>query len=272
MRRIVLTVMVALFVTNPLGKIFSQDTKQNSFEFGTEDQVKEALNWENRIYLATYPRSGNHWMRYLIEEATHIATSSTYCDPDPQHLKTVFSWGGYCCDHGYEGICSYPEEGEKFVVKTHFPTMHISSFDDLPYLKTVRVVRHPVDSIYSLYFWVQNYKNQPAEHMVPRDFLLKSINSWLVFQQYWNQAENVLTIRYEDLYNNPVEHLTLVLDTIGYEVTEEDIQRAVSHYPPTGGLNKHSEHFTEEDLSLINDKLGPLMELYGYPKISRVIN
>lgn len=65
-----------------------------------------------RAYLATYPRSGNHWTRYLIEEASGIATSSIYVDRIPQHLKRKFPWGGYCPHRGYEGNRRYPKKSD----------------------------------------------------------------------------------------------------------------------------------------------------------------
>lgn len=63
-----------------------------TFIHAEEVQTK---NWQHRVYLASYPRSGNHWLRYLIEEAKGIATSSVYQDPDPPHLDQVFPWGTF---------------------------------------------------------------------------------------------------------------------------------------------------------------------------------
>ena len=34
-------------------------------------QILHANDWK-RVYLASFPRSGNHWTRFLIEEATGI--------------------------------------------------------------------------------------------------------------------------------------------------------------------------------------------------------
>src|SRR5690348_10906431 len=88
-------------------------------------------DWSKRVYLATYPRSGNHWVRYLIEEITHIATSSVYCDgdADKSHLGKPFPWGGYCPKYGYEGKCRYPTPDDIVVVKTHFPAVPAQEFD-----------------------------------------------------------------------------------------------------------------------------------------------
>jgi len=77
----------------------------------------------NKVYLASFPRSGNHWVRFLVEEATHIATSSVYRDKDFLHLPEKFPWDGYCTDHGYNGLCRYPTKEDPVLLKTHYPCL-----------------------------------------------------------------------------------------------------------------------------------------------------
>lgn len=239
---------------------------KNFPEFGKDMRMAEAnaKKWKKRVYLATYPRSGNHWLRYLIEAATYQATSSVYRDPDPRHLSKIFPWGGYCCKHGYGGNCYYPQKGDMVVVKTHFPIIQASQFDKLTYTKTIRIVRHPLDAIYSFYIWMQNYQRLLPENKIPREILLKYMQSWLRFQQFWDDSENVLTIRYEDLYNNPAYYLRKIFEYIDVQVSQEAIERAVAKHPSVGGLFKHHSHYTSEDLSIIQEMLGSQMKIYGY--------
>jgi hypothetical protein len=245
---------------------------ESNIHHGTHEEAEEAKKWENRVYLATYPRSGNHWMRYLIEEATGIATSSVYCDPDPEHLLSSFPWGGFCVDGGYEGSRRYPQENELVVVKTHFPVALLSHFDRLPYKKAIRILRNPIDSFYSLYlwekeyepFWVKDYEQTLPEFFLPRSDLLKNIEMWRRFQEHWDYRTDVLTVRYEDLCEEPEKHLELILKTIGYTVSKQDIERALAKYPPSKGVLKHLPHYTEEDLEIIEANLGCLMDRYGY--------
>lgn len=218
----------------------------------------EASDWK-RVYLATYPRSGNHWMRYLIEEVTHIATGSTYRDTDPQHLERYFPWGGYSADHGYVGNCRYPTKKDIVVIKTHFPAMGAGT-DILKYQKIIRIVRHPVDSIYSHFV----FKKDNIPEKIPREDLASIVNNWKKYQKYWNKQENVYTFRYEDLLKNPTPVLKQVLKTIGYRFTNEDILRAVQKHPPIGYELKHLKYFTESDLAYIKKELGVLMDQFGY--------
>lgn len=215
----------------------------------------------NRVFLATYPRSGNHWMRYLIEEATHVATASVYCDPDPQHLNERFPWGGFCVDHGYDGNCRFPEKEDIIVIKTHFPFFK-TKYDKLPAVKYIRIVRHPVDSIYSLYSYLHGGK--PPETIIPTKNVQTFIRSWHKFQNHWNKQKNVYTLRYEDLFNQPYQALSKVLKAMGYNATHEDVERAIKKYPPEGKLLKHLDKYRHEDLVSISTQLHRLMKKFGY--------
>jgi hypothetical protein len=219
--------------------------------------------WDKKVYLATYPRSGNHWVRYLIEEVTHIATSSVYCDPDigRSHLGKPFPWGGYSPKRGYMGTCRYPTPDDVVVIKTHFPAVPAAEFDKSSYLKTIRIVRHPVDSLYSFYAW--EARNQ-AKSTMPKELLKKRINTWAKFHEYWNQQPNVLTIRYEDLLADPQGGLKAILEAMGYEASAEQIENAVQKHPPQGSPLKHLGHFENEDLDLIQRELGTLMKQFDY--------
>ena len=215
--------------------------------FGSVD----ADEWK-RVYLASAPRSGNHWLRYLIEEATHIATSSVYRDKNDGNLPIIFEWGGYCCDHGYAGDCRYPEIDEPIVIKTHYPALKNSPFDLQPAMLTICIVRHPIDVFYS---WKIAYGDKALPYFISR---------WKKFQEYWNAQENVLMIRYEDLLTHPFPILKQVLETIGYSVSDEDIERAIAKYPPTGEPLKHLSRYTEEEVKLIASELRDLLAQFGY--------
>ncbi len=216
--------------------------------------------WE-RVLLATYARSGNHWMRNLIDEATHIMTGSVYEDDDPPHSSEPEPWGGFLpikCKQG----CHNPLPGEIVVIKTHFPASYEQIYDRWPYKRVVRIVRHPIDTFYSFYVYLNH--NDAPDTKIPRKKLNYYISSWEKFQYYWDAEPDILTIRYEDLYNNPKYYLELVLDYIGYKVSKKDIDRAVKKYPPQGGLLKHIHHYTADDLNLIQLNLGHVMERFGY--------
>jgi Sulfotransferase domain len=224
-------------------------------------EIHAKEDWK-RVYLATYPRSGNHWMRNLIEEATHIATSSVYLDKEPMHLTNPFPWGGYAPENGYEGNCRYPNPGEIVVIKTHFPAKPKSEFDLQPAVKVIRIVRHPIDAFHS-HFIHQRHK-LPPEGKIPKWYVKRSVKNWRKFEKYWNKQPDVLTIRYEDLLNNPRFYFQEVLKAAGYNLREEDIKRALAKFPPQGGVLIHLNDYHPEDLKFISRKLGRLMKKYDY--------
>lgn len=222
----------------------------------------------SRVYLATFPRSGNHWVRYLTEEATHIATSSVMCDGTPQHLRKIFPWGGYCCDHGYEGGCRYPTRKDSILIKTHFPSSlsKKTQFDCRPCFKVIRIVRNPVDSFYSLY--VKNYNVAHSDQdKFPSDLVIKYTKAWKKFQSYWNKQKNVLTIRYEDMLDNPYEEFKKIVKAAKFKVKKADIERAIAKYPPEGYELKHLNRFSPEDLKYIVTELHELLKMYDYTSL-----
>lgn len=218
-----------------------------------------ADEWK-RVYLTSYPRSGSHWMRYLIEEVTNIATSSVYQDKDlPRHMPTPFAWGGYCPNQGYEGNRQYPKPGEIVVIKTHFPAINEQPFDSLAYIKAIRIVRHPADSIYSYYI----YQNRARISTLSKA-MNGYIKSWRRYQEYWNKQPNVLTVRYEDLVCNPRATLSRIMQAIGYDFRNEDIERAIAKYPPKEGLMKHLNRFSKSDLNKVHRELADLLKQFDY--------
>jgi hypothetical protein len=218
-------------------------------------------DWK-RIYLATYPRSGNHWARYLIEEVTHIATSSAYCDPDPQHIRKPFPWGGYCCNHGYEGTCRYPTKDDYVVIKTHYPGQNIGSeFHTNNYVQALRIVRNPVDAFYSQYERLSKGKPEP---IVPRKIVMRYIKTWERFQNYWNNKRDVITVRYENMLKDPENELRTIISAIKYKASDEDIIRAVQKYPPQGYELKHRDKFAEKDIKLMRRRLKEYLKQFNY--------
>lgn len=63
--------------------------------------------------LASYPRSGNTWLRTLVEKATGHLTSSLYCD---RHLRRTFR--------------SECDKTNRWLVKTHYPVTSLRRFPD----------------------------------------------------------------------------------------------------------------------------------------------
>ena len=144
------------------------------------------------------------------------------------------------------------------------PTPYVipAEFDPKPGEITIRIIRHPIDSFYSLY--VERHSGNPPSRRIPKRLLLEFISRWKKFQRYWNEQENVLTIRYEDMLAEPEVMLKRIIQRVGYTFTEEDISRAIQKYPPEGFPLKHLKNYDPEDIELIRKELEPLISMYGY--------
>ena len=222
-------------------------------------QVEE--DWQ-RVYLATFPRSGNHWLRYLLEEATHIATGAVYRDMRPPHLKTPFPWGGYAAGMDIWGIAAIPilvklSSSKHTILKSRRRNLIFCLLS-----KSSGFCGSPLDSFYS-HFLFAGHK-LPSDGKITSEFVKRSVKDWKRFEMYWNNQPNVLTIRYEDLYDRPHFYLSKILKAIGNDFSEDDVNRAIEMFPPQGGLYKHSADFHPDDLEFIAGELGGLMDNYGY--------
>lgn len=217
----------------------------------------------NRVYLATYPRSGNFWVRYLIEEATHQVTGSVYIDKQytrPFHIEGY----GWINQHGFYGESKIPQTDDPFVIKTHFPALIPGCYDMQPFSKVIKIVRHPIDSFYSFYLYYYSPLLKKKNPQMPRDELEWSVAALQHFESYWEMQPNVTTVRYEDLCQDPTGNLRLILDIIGYHVSDVDIERAVRKHPPDQHHLKHLKHYSQDGLEFIQESLGDYLQKYGY--------
>ncbi|GAA5870585.1 hypothetical protein JCM1840_004808 [Sporobolomyces johnsonii] len=184
----------------------------------------------------SYPRSGNSYLRSLIERATGYQTSSIYCD---RALEQTFV-----------GECNHQL---KFFIKTHFPALpHIVSPDNEDYQdyykrfdQVVHVVRNPLDAVAS--WWhlsnskpnADGYQDHEAKVDIDkfgdeqRDAILDLAERWRRHSVYWGQAPILThTLRYEDLKAQPVPHM---MSLISYLLPDEDL-------PPLADIACIAEH------------------------------
>jgi len=87
---------------------------------------------KSRTALASYPRSGNTWVRFLLEKAVGELCGSIYKDR------------------------IMPRGGEGIAIKTH-------ALDSDKYDRAILVVRNPFDVIESYFFWKRDVAGKKAE-------------------------------------------------------------------------------------------------------------
>ncbi|MEM1126727.1 MAG: sulfotransferase domain-containing protein [Bacteroidota bacterium] len=154
------------------------------------------LGTGNRTALASFPRSGNTWVRSLIEALTGESTGS------------VYGAGDRVMRRDREGV----------VIKTH-------ERDAFRYARAIHLVRNPFDAVESLYHYHRDVEGRAVDwaHYVTYWGLKWGLNT-----RYWILTElPTIRVRYEDLNASPAAELRRIADWLGLGCTDEEIQAAV---------------------------------------------
>lgn len=233
-------------------------------------------------FLASYPRSGNHYLRLLVEEATGSVTFSQYRDgggpqhpEEPQHelwLSTHDGLVAFAADGGYQGNCSYPGPLDPVLVKTHHP----KEYGGLPSLSppTVQTAaagpvvvvclhRFPLDAVASLirYRLPNPGPSRPDNVKFLEADLRGMARNWTAWHRHWldpTNSYNLLPISYESLLEDPEGALRLVLLQAGFVGwTDDDVRRAVTMHPPNrdGFLKSLEGFFNQAEARILADEL-----------------
>jgi hypothetical protein len=235
------------------------------FIFCVVQSMLFAEEW-NTVYLASFPRSGNHWVRFLAEEATGIITSSVYRDHDYPHLKSMFPWGGYCTADGYNGHCHHPTLNDPILLKTHYPFFP-RKITPTP-KSAICLIRHPIDAFWSFHTYREkNRGKEKNQAKMDRKTLRKWIKAWRKFYEFWENQQNVLLIRYEDLQVDTRFYLHCILEKAGFSFSDADIERAITKYPSQGQPLKHINAYDVELLEMIKTELADFLTRYNYDEI-----
>ncbi|MTJ11409.1 sulfotransferase domain-containing protein [Anabaena sp. UHCC 0187] len=240
---------------------------------------------ENDVYLVSYPRSGNTWMRVIMAELVYGKSGESiediqYYVPDI-HRKT----------YAKDVINS-----EFNLIKSH----HLYRRDHKEvktYKKIIYIIRDPRDVVVSYYKYLKNLRGYPLGF---DEFILnwisgriwpcswqEHINSWIGLGNQ-NSGIELEILRYEDLLVNPEPELLKLGKILGIQITSEDVQRAIQaaavdkmRAKESKGMPEHersdkfqfigeattkqwSKKLTSDQLNLITEYLGATMKRHGY--------
>lgn len=170
------------------------------------------------IALASFPGSGNTWVRYLIERATGVYTGSYYDDGD-------------LYNKGYRGEREPWTKRNTIAVKTHrFDEEHISAFDG-----AILIIRDPYKAILSEHnrkfgghtgFANERHYTQGSEWI---DFVTGKSRTWantaINFLQY---SKKVLVVHYEDLRSNLLPNLINIVKFLEVPIDKERLLCTIS--------------------------------------------
>ncbi len=230
-------------------------------------QALERLRWRARLYvltrqggrrvaLASFPRSGNTWFRFLLEAATGEATGIASDKP------------ARVLQRGADGI----------VIKTHRRDSH-------RYTHAIHLVRNPFDVIDSFFDWRASLGWDWKHGELSWDeFVTLTVPMWKRHTQHWLRATSqTYRIRYEDCVREPAEQFGALLEWLGQPVTPQQLADAIertsfdrlkqqqSHASPVGErffrrgrAEKGIERFSESQRGFLLDSLQGELQRTGY--------
>lgn len=205
-----------------------------------------------RTALASFPRSGNTWLRYLIELATGETSGSVYDDR--------------ILPRGREGV----------VIKTHL--CNRNEFD-----RAIHIVRNPFDAIESYFHWKRDVQGDQAVQW--EQHVRDAAKEWHAHTLHWSTGDGcpVHSLRYEDLRAAPQRELKALLHWLACAVTDEACARAVEQAKlermrklhPTlgeqffrkGAVGEGRRAFDDAMVRVVTETIGDQLARFGYDHV-----
>jgi len=176
------------------------------------------------IYLPTVPRSGTHWLRMAVEEASGIATGSIFGFEECEKTH---------CKCGLSEDCErvrYPYgSNEPVLVKLHYPTVGPLKVFTPAVQKAILTIRNPFDN-YLAWSRVNMVRKLSKTHQGFRRFFGYWTNH---FAEWFGKAQRecmqVTMFRFEDLVDHERDILQHINDAAGW--SDFSIDRALLKFP-----------------------------------------
>lgn len=171
------------------------------------------------VFLASYPRSGNTWLKSLISSALFGEALTNFSDKENEEMPIV----------GFHGQARSLLKNGGRIIKTH-------EVYRPEYRKAIWILRDPRDVVVSQYRLAIRYQefvgtlNEYTERFVVR--LPTPAANWQQHTQSWITSPiagtpNLLSLRFEDLREEPGRYLREILGFLGVTCTEERIEAAL---------------------------------------------
>lgn len=242
---------------------------------------------ENTIILASYPKSGNTYLRFVFANIIGLreleAPTIDYHRLDEMLPTDIFE----------EDLQKpWPYRSLPCILKTH------NDYRNVYYdFRTIFLYRNPLDTMVSGYFYFKN-RVGPPDHSSKRErflaklephtqpytgtasqFLREHLDGWCLHYLSWIDR-NTVQISYEQLKRSPVYSVTGLLDSLDIEIDENLIQQAVQSsdisrvrqleeergrskkmaklsgkFARSGEIGQWEDHFSQDDLDFFHSRL-----------------
>ncbi len=250
-------------------------------------KVRAPLIWlrhrgldESDVFLASYPRSGNTWTRFLLTEV--LAKESASFD----NINFVIPEMGIQA----RATLQLPSGGR--LIKTHEPYRK-------EYKRAVYLIRDFRDVMLSQYAREKElglYQIGMDEYVAAYlEGRLSGFGAWQEHLPSWldsplARSGNMLIIKFEEMRKNPEPAIAKIVDFLGVPVNLERIREAIANnsvermqakekasktlvkskgeegrFVRKGAVAGWREKFTEQQLRLVDQQAGAVLQRLGYP-------
>jgi hypothetical protein len=175
-----------------------------------------ATNDKRLVLLASFPKSGNTWFRFVVSNVNALLMNM---EPADFHAITMLA-PEIRRNRQLEGAI-FVDNSPTFL-KTHFPyTRHFGA------LRSVVMVRNPFLVIPSYH----NYLEKARKKTVPplEQFFWHwryGFDAWASFMQAWEDNATMI-VKYEDMLDNTFASVDKIYKDLGYTIAPEILQKAI---------------------------------------------
>lgn len=170
------------------------------------------------IYIVSYPKSGNTWLRYML-------TLSIIKYLGDKRKANWFNLQEFVPDIDVSRFLPLSNANSVLprIIKSH------DKFNSL-YLRTIYLIRNPIEVLESYYYYNNNYKNYKEKDFINSKYGLKP---WLLHVESWlrnpRQGQIIKFINYQKLVDETAVTLKQILAIIGIVLTDEEIVEIVNN-------------------------------------------
>lgn len=181
------------------------------------------------VFIASYPRSGNTWVRLLVGDVLlqlNERNTSTELETDIRELIPDMH------QHGdvWKGLAMPADiESPYTVLKTHWRW-------DLFGQRSAYIYRRPEDSLCSYFHYHRRYEHMRAQTLDGIDaFCRRFVDEWCLHTQSFIQAQrrdpgSIQFTAYETLHSDTERALGRIVRYLGLEPTHEQLHTAVENH------------------------------------------
>ena len=194
------------------------------YKFSTFIRPKRFKADSQDIFLISYPRSGNTWVRVILAELLYGESGESLKDLEY-----------YIPDIHFKSLRENVIDSKFHFIKSHNPYMVERDFGK--YKKVIYLIRDPRDIVLSHYRYLKARGYTDEFHQFVYDWVTGRIwpTSWHSHINSWtgpgieNAKIELLIMRYEDLLSDTYKNVKKIMEFAGFQTNSTAIKKALKN-------------------------------------------